>query len=252
MATQCLETAYNTSSVDAAAYKKSLLDIWSVYVSQQDSQAAPSSPDASEADKARAESLKNEGNDEMKAERFKEAIEKYTAAIALDKRNAVYFCNRAAAYSKLEEHDKAIDDCKKALQIDARYSKAYGRMGLAFASQNNHYKARDCYRRALELDPNNESYRNNLRIAEDKLADLERSAAAGFPGMGGIPGMPGMGGPGGMPFDIGSIINNPALVNMATQMMQDPNMQNLYVCLKWATLILILVYGLILTFDYIY
>ena len=38
---------------------------------------------------------------------------------------------------------------------------------------------------------------------------------------GGAPG----GGPGGL--DLNSILNNPAMVNMATQMMSDPNMQNL-------------------------
>ena len=50
-------------------------------------------------------------------------------AIELDGRNAVYFCNRAAAHSKLNQHQSAIDDCKKAITIDPLYSKAYGRMG---------------------------------------------------------------------------------------------------------------------------
>jgi small glutamine-rich tetratricopeptide repeat-containing protein alpha len=50
-------------------------------------------------------------------------------AIELDGRNAVYFCNRAAAHSKLNQHQFAIDDCKKAITIDPLYSKAYGRMG---------------------------------------------------------------------------------------------------------------------------
>ena len=38
-------------------------------------------------------------------------------------------------------------------------------------------------------------------------------------GLGAMPGMPN--------FDIGSVLGNPALMNMASQMMQDPNMQNL-------------------------
>lgn len=50
-------------------------------------------------------------------------------AIELDGRNAVYYCNRAAAHSKLNQHQNAIDDCKKAINIDPLYSKAYGRMG---------------------------------------------------------------------------------------------------------------------------
>lgn len=50
-------------------------------------------------------------------------------AISKDCRNAVYYCNRAAAHSKLNNHREAIDDCKRALEIEPQYSKAYGRMG---------------------------------------------------------------------------------------------------------------------------
>ena len=50
-------------------------------------------------------------------------------AIELDGRNAVYYCNRAAAHSKMNQHELAIQDCKKAIMIDDNYSKAYGRMG---------------------------------------------------------------------------------------------------------------------------
>ena len=50
-------------------------------------------------------------------------------AIELDGRNAVYYCNRAAAHSKLNQQQAAIDDCGVAISIDPAYSKAYGRMG---------------------------------------------------------------------------------------------------------------------------
>ena len=50
-------------------------------------------------------------------------------------------------------------------------------------------------------------------------------------GMGGLGGMPGLGGlpmgPGG--FDLGGFLNNHALMNMASTMLQDPNMQNMWV-----------------------
>jgi small glutamine-rich tetratricopeptide repeat-containing protein alpha len=79
---------------------------------------------------------------------------------------------RAAAHSKLSNHESALDDCKTAISYDPNYSKAYGRMGLAYASLNDHHRARDCYKKAVELDPQNESYRNNLRIAEEKVAEV--------------------------------------------------------------------------------
>jgi small glutamine-rich tetratricopeptide repeat-containing protein alpha len=88
-------------------------------------------------------------------------------------------------------------------------------MGLAYASLNDHYRARDCYKKAVELDPSNESYINNLSIAEEKVSELERqdplSALAG--GLGN--------------FDIGSVLQNPALMQMASQVMADPAMQNI-------------------------
>merc|ERR1712210_7762 len=58
-----------------------------------------------------------------------------------------------------------------------------------------------------------------LQIAEDKVI----SGLAPDSGMGGM--FPGMGGPGGM--DLSSFLNNPALMNMVTTMLQDPSMQAL-------------------------
>lgn len=109
----------------------------------------------------------------MKLEKFDEALKCYTDAIKLDGKNAVYYCNRAAAYSKLNNHSFALEDCRRAIEIDESYSKAYGRMGLAYASLNDHFRARECYKKAAELDPQNESYKNNLSIAEEKVSELE-------------------------------------------------------------------------------
>lgn len=88
-------------------------------------------------------------------------------------------------------------------------------MGLAYASLNDHHRARECYKKAAELEPRNESYLTNLSIAEEKIAEIERSdpLAALAGGLGN--------------FDIGSVLQNPALMQMASQVMSDPAMQNL-------------------------
>ena len=75
----------------------------------------------------------------------------------------------------MNNHSFALEDCRRAIQIDETYSKAYGRMGLAYASLNDHHRARECYKKAAELDPSNDSYKNNLAIAEEKVAELEVS-----------------------------------------------------------------------------
>ena len=48
-------------------------------------------------------------------------------------------------------------------------------MGLAFSSLNDHYQAKEYYKKAVELDPSNESYANNLKVAQEKIAELEVS-----------------------------------------------------------------------------
>ena len=100
-----------------------------------------------------AESKKVEGNDHMRDGKFNEAIGSYTCAIDLDPNNAIYYCNRAAAYAKLNDNKNSIVDCEKALKIDPTYSKAYGRMGLAYFNDENYEQAITSYESALLLDP---------------------------------------------------------------------------------------------------
>ena len=42
---------------------------------------------------------------------------------------------------------------------------------IAYTALEDHQGAYECYRKALELDPDNQSYQNNLEIAEQKLKD---------------------------------------------------------------------------------
>ena len=137
-------------------------------------------------------------------------------AIELDSSNQVFYCNRAAAHSKLNNHYAAIEDCKRAIDMDPKYGKAFGRMGLAYSSVDRHKEAVECFEEALKLEPDNESYKTNLDLAKEKSA-APVTARPAFPGV--------MGGPGGM--DLNALLGNPALMNMATSMLSDPNMQNM-------------------------
>lgn len=209
VAIQCLEAAFEVNPMDGSLQtNKKLENIFDDYLKdgQNTSGVRPQIP-VTEEQRTEAERLKNEGNELMKSEKFTEALSLYGRAIQLDASNAVYYCNRAAALSKLNNHEMALEDCRRAISYDPNYSKAYGRMGLAFGNLNDHQRSRDCYRKAVELDPNNESYRNNLKIAEEKVAEQTPQL--------------------GNPFDLSSLLSNPALMNMATQLMTDPNMQNL-------------------------
>ncbi|KAG0420587.1 hypothetical protein HPB47_003417 [Ixodes persulcatus] len=176
VAVQCLETAYGVSiddlSNDSLLVSRTLLDIFREVVVQEHAQVHETLPEPTEAQRAEAEKYKQEGNNMMKLEMYTAALECYTKAISLDGNNAVYYCNRAAAHSKLNNHADAIEDCQRALDIDPKYGKAYGRIGLAYASLNEHQRAKECYQKAVELDPENQSYINNLRVAEEKLRGM--------------------------------------------------------------------------------
>ncbi|ORX44959.1 TPR-like protein [Hesseltinella vesiculosa] len=128
-----------------------------------------------------------------------------------------YF-NSAAAYSQQGDHQKAVDDAKKAAEIDPSYSKAYSRMGHAYFCLEKYDEAVTAYEKGLELDPNNQTIKSSLATAKAK-ADRQSLSTTdrGDAGAGGAGGFPGLGG--GMP-DLGSLLNNPQLMNMAQQMMQ--------------------------------
>lgn len=191
---QCLETAFELSPEDFGRG----VDLLQLVRQQR----APGEPAP---DRAEAERLKNEGNELMKAERHRDALAKYTRAIEIDPRNSVYFCNRAAANFKLGENVAAVADCTAALAIQPDYGKAHGRLGLALTALEKHREARQAFARAVQLEPDNESYRQNLRLADERLANSDERG----------------------PMDIGGLLQNPALLSMATEMLADPNMQNL-------------------------
>ncbi|KAM7253084.1 hypothetical protein ACFE04_025702 [Oxalis oulophora] len=122
-----------------------------------------------------AEVLKSQGNKAMQSKLYPDAVDLYSIAIALNENNAVYYCNRAAAYTHLNKLDEAIKDSLKSIEIDPNYSKGYSRLGLAYYAQGNYHDAIEKgYKKALELDPSNESVKENMRVAEQKLRVRQR------------------------------------------------------------------------------
>ncbi|KAM9097420.1 small glutamine-rich tetratricopeptide repeat-containing protein alpha isoform X1 [Sarcophilus harrisii] len=214
VAIQCLETAFGVTVEDRdLAVSKTLPEIFEAATGKKDMSyiRRNSQPiTLSDEDTAEAERLKTEGNEQMKIENFEAAVSFYGKAIELNPANAVYFCNRAAAYSKLGNYAGAVRDCERAIGIDPYYSKAYGRMGLALSSLNKHTEAVVYYKKALELDPENDTYKSNLKIAEQKMKETPSPT----------------GGTGG--FDqLAGLLNNPGFMSMASNLMNNPQVQQL-------------------------
>ncbi|KAH3673207.1 hypothetical protein WICMUC_003825 [Wickerhamomyces mucosus] len=258
VAVDCIADAFGVDKqVDGtkAFNGQSLKDILSAAKSKTDAIEIPVKVDEkaneiNEATKEKAEALKLEGNKAVAAKNFQTAVEKYSAAIDLDSNNPVYFSNRAAAYSSLRDHENAVKDAKSAIGIDPNYSKAYSRLGLASYALNKPRDALDAYKRGLETEgdkPSDSMKRgyetakkrveeqlntsNELEATEASSAEQSTpaSGAGGLPDLsnlasmlGGSGGAGGAGGAGGMP-NFADMLNNPALMQAAQQMMQDPN-----------------------------
>lgn len=235
VAIQCLENVYEIPPAaggdgaepvpdDDAANPLNHIDLFEIYRS--------AFTNVSPERKQEAETLKNEGNRLMKEEKYQEALNTYGRAISLDATNPVFYCNRAAAYSRLGDYQRAADDCRMSLRYDPNYSKAYGRLGLAYSKMNKHEQALEAYQSALRIEPDNQDYKNNMSVTQQRLEELRTAGPVGAGGAGaaaaaaaaaaGAGGMPNIGG-----IDFAAALNNPALVSMATRMMSDPSIQNM-------------------------
>lgn len=79
--------------------------------------------------------FQNAGNEAVRAGKYLEAVEQYTAALSrnVDSRPfaAICFCNRAAANQALVQIADAIADCSLAMALDENYTKVCAHMNLS-------------------------------------------------------------------------------------------------------------------------
>jgi len=181
-----------------------------------------------------AEHYKNQGNQMLSSKQYTKAIEFYTKAIELNPNNAIYYCNRAAAYSHMGQHQKAVDDCKSSINLNPNYSKAYGRLGLAYFSLGKYTEAVAEYKKGLQLEPNSSSLKESLAAAERKLnipSQTSQAPTGATPNLANMFNNPDlvnqMGGMFRDPGGLQGILNNPLFQNMAQQMMNNPEMMNM-------------------------
>ncbi|EEB06455.1 SGT2 family TPR repeat protein [Schizosaccharomyces japonicus yFS275] len=218
VAAQCLADAFDLDKKDAPSGAGAKLK--TAFEEFQAREAA-----LTEAKKKEAEELKVKGNEAVANHEYETAIDYYTQALNIIPTSPVFLSNRASAYSHLGQHEKAIEDAEKAAQIEPTHVRAYSRLGYAKYSLGRLEEAIEAYKKGLSLDPNNAVLQKSLSLAEKKLEAKEessssaastttqdRAAPSGLPNLGGL-------GSGGMP-DLASLMNNPAVMNMAQNMMQ--------------------------------
>ncbi|KAI0067196.1 TPR-like protein [Artomyces pyxidatus] len=119
-----------------------------------------------------ATELKDQGNALFTAKKYEDAIQKYTAAIALDEANAVLYCNRAACHLALKSYNEAKTDAEKAIGLDPKYRKAWARLATA---QDLYRQAITSWKSALDVLPKENLTAGELQQKKAYQAGLEGS-----------------------------------------------------------------------------
>ncbi|MFP4393981.1 MAG: tetratricopeptide repeat protein [Anaerolineales bacterium] len=112
------------------------------------------SPEASSSEKTEdAEIYRERGNAHFMKRAYKQAIEAYNRALAINPQDAVAYNNRGLSYAQLKGLDRAIADYTRAIEIHPRYASAYKNRAWVHARQRNYTQALADYSRALEINP---------------------------------------------------------------------------------------------------
>nr|GEX47746.1 small glutamine-rich tetratricopeptide repeat-containing protein [Tanacetum cinerariifolium] len=123
-------------------------------------------------------------NKDVESKLYLKAIELYTVAIALHGDNAIYYCNKAAAYTHSSQDAKAIIDYQKVIAIDPKYIKAYCRLEYIYFTQGKYTESlekgygigENKPQKVTHLDSTNQSARANVRLST-KYGNNERNVA---------------------------------------------------------------------------
>lgn len=215
--------------------------------------AAPQAPGGNAKAEEEAEDKKGLGNTAMTAKDYDLAVQFYSEAISLSSNGPnshVYYSNRAAAYCSLNRYQEAVKDCEASIRLVPDYCKAVARLGLANFYMERYAEAIHAYEQAVKLEPDNKSHADALSKAKSKLAkkqapksapssssvvapssssslssssssSSQASIADMMAQMGGMGG--GMGG-GMPPGGLGAMLNDPAMLSVAQNMMKNPAM----------------------------
>ncbi|OQS02058.1 heat shock cognate 70 kDa protein, partial [Thraustotheca clavata] len=120
---------------------------------------------------------KNRGNTAYAAGDHALAIKEFTAAIAYEPTNHIYYSNRSAAYLSAGNAAQAMADANKCIEIDSKWGKGYARLGAAYYFIKSYQKAVQAYTKGLTVDKGNKQLQAGLTQAQAAYQVLEEEAS---------------------------------------------------------------------------
>eukprot|EP00984_Skeletonema_dohrnii_P024816 scaffold13966_cov110-Skeletonema_dohrnii-CCMP3373.AAC.1 len=130
-----------------------------------------------------ADEKKDLGNAAYAAKDYDEAINQYTAAIALDSKNCVYFSNRSAAYAAKGDWKAAANDAQECVNVEPSFFKGYYRLAKAQLEQKEFAAALATINSGLDVGTNDREQKKLMRklkaeVKEAKDEEYRKTAAA--------------------------------------------------------------------------
>jgi tetratricopeptide (TPR) repeat protein len=119
---------------------------------------------------AQAEALKAEGNAFFKGGNYKEAIQKYNAATALDANVPAYWSNMAACHEKIGEYDEMAQAARSCIKADRLFIKGYFRLATALKATNDIAECIKTLESGLGIDSSN----SDLKKMKKEVTELQR------------------------------------------------------------------------------
>ncbi|KAL9189769.1 hypothetical protein ACHAXT_009444 [Thalassiosira profunda] len=138
-----------------------------------------------------AEAKKELGNKAFAAKDYDEAIKHYTAAIAIDSKNCVYYSNRSACYGGKQEWASAAKDAKECIKVDPSFIKGYYRLANAQSEQNEFDAALATIKQGMAIESDNPQLQKQMRQIKAKRAGVRKAESAAKSAGPAAPAMPG-------------------------------------------------------------
>jgi len=119
------------------------------------------------------------GNAAFKSRRYRDAIEAYTRAIALDGTVAAFYGNRAQCQFHLRDYAAALADNRKSIEVDGRFVKGYVRAGSCHIKLGELEEAAEQFESARREDTGNnmEAIRSG-KVVKELQSKAEAADAA--------------------------------------------------------------------------
>eukprot|EP00435_Cladocopium_sp_Y103_P018264 s2781_g4.t1 len=130
--------------------------------------------------------LKNQGNDHIKAQKYADALKAYSKALEnlkpfggddVSQLRLSLLLNSAMCHLKQKEPEKTLQVCEEALQINSKSVKALFRRGLARVDLGQHAEGVGDMKFASKLSPEDKTITSELERVEKEILDKGVSAA---------------------------------------------------------------------------